>query len=88
LWLDEIPAGQVRPIVYTRSDWSVSGARRSSDLLHWAIFNLVLAIIAGVSGFDAMVSEATWIAKILLVAFVILFGVSLIAGRKAPSSGI
>ena len=32
--------------------------------------------------------DAAWIAKILLVVFVILFVVSLILGRRGPSSGI
>jgi uncharacterized membrane protein YtjA (UPF0391 family) len=45
-------------------------------LLRWAILFLVVAIIAAMFGFYRLVGEAAWIAKILLVAFVIPFVVA------------
>jgi len=45
-------------------------------------------IIAGTLGIGSLAGEADWIAKILLVVFMILFVVSLIMVRKTPSCGI
>jgi uncharacterized membrane protein YtjA (UPF0391 family) len=56
-------------------------------LLRWATFFLVVVIVAGLFGVGGMVGGHAWIANILSVAFVTLFVVSLITGRKAPSSG-
>jgi uncharacterized membrane protein YtjA (UPF0391 family) len=41
-----------------------------------------------VFGFGGIAGEAAWIAKVPFVVFVILFMVSLIMGRRGPSSGI
>lgn len=51
-------------------------------MLRWSILFLIVAIIAAVFGFGGIAAEATWIAKILFVLFLILFVVSLILGRR------
>ena len=50
-------------------------------MLSWALTFLVIALIAGVLGFGGIAGAATGIAKILFVAFLILFLVSLIVPR-------
>lgn len=57
-------------------------------MVRWAIIFLVIAIIAAVLGFGGIAGDAAWIAKILLFVFLVLFVVSLILGRRGPSSGI
>jgi len=51
-------------------------------MLRWAIIFLVIAILAAVFGFGGIAGEAAWIAKILLVVFLILALVSFVMGRK------
>jgi uncharacterized membrane protein YtjA (UPF0391 family) len=57
-------------------------------MLRYALIFLVVAIIAAVFGFGGIAGDAAWIAKILLVVFLILAAVSLILGRRGPSSGL
>ena len=57
-------------------------------MLRWALVFFVVAILAAVFGFGGIAGESAWIAKILLIVFVILAVVSLIMGRKGPSSGL
>ncbi len=52
-------------------------------MLSWALTFLVVALIAAVFGFGVVAGTAAWIAKALFVAFLILFVVSLLAGRRA-----
>ena len=56
-------------------------------MLRYALNFLVVAIIAAVFGFGGIAGEATWVAKILLVVFLILAVVSFISVRQGPSSG-
>src|SRR5206468_2055689 len=58
---------------------------KENDMVRWAVIFLVIAIIAAVFGFGGIAGDAAWIAKILLVVFVILFVISLILGRGRPS---
>ena len=51
-------------------------------MLRYAVIFLVVAIIAAVFGFGGIAGEAAWIAKILLVVFLILAVVSFLFGRK------
>ena len=44
-------------------------------MLRYAIIFLVIAIIAGIFGFGGIAGTSAWIAKILFVVFLILFGV-------------
>ena len=57
-------------------------------MLRYALIFIVVAIIAAVFGFGGIAGEAAWIAKILLVVFLILAVVSFVFGRKGPSSGL
>jgi uncharacterized membrane protein YtjA (UPF0391 family) len=50
-------------------------------MLRWAIIFAVLALIAGVLGFGGLAGDFSYIAKILLLIFVVLLVVSLIFGR-------
>ena len=53
-------------------------------MLRYAVIFLVVAIIAAVFGFGGIAGEAAWIAKILLVVFLILAVASFLFGRKGP----
>ena len=50
-------------------------------MLGWALTFFVLALIAAFLGFFAMAGLAAEIAKLLLIAFVVLLAISLITGR-------
>jgi uncharacterized membrane protein YtjA (UPF0391 family) len=51
-------------------------------MLTYAIGFAILALIAGVLGFVALSGTFAWIAKVLLIVFVVLFVLSLFFGRK------
>ncbi len=51
-------------------------------MLYYAVVFAVLALVAGVLGFVALSGTFAWIAKTLLLVFVILFVVSLVFGRS------
>lgn len=51
-------------------------------MLNWAILFLIIALVAGVLGFGVVAGTAAWIAQVLFVVFIVLFLVSLIAGRR------
>lgn len=53
-------------------------------MLRYALIFLILALVASVLGFGNIAGDAAWIARVLLIVFVILFLVSLVMGRKAP----
>jgi uncharacterized membrane protein YtjA (UPF0391 family) len=53
-------------------------------MLGWALTFLVIALVAGLFGFGIIASTSIGIAKILFFVFLILFLVSLIAGRRRP----
>jgi uncharacterized membrane protein YtjA (UPF0391 family) len=52
-------------------------------MVRWAIAFAILALIAGVLGFGGMAGDFTYIAKILLLVFVVLVVISLVVGRGA-----
>ena len=56
-------------------------------MLYWGFAFLVLALIAGVFGFTTVAGTSIGIAKILFFVFLVLFLISLLAGRgsKIPS---
>jgi uncharacterized membrane protein YtjA (UPF0391 family) len=54
-------------------------------MLGWAITFLVVALIAAALGWGGVAGTAAGIAKILFVVFLILFVVSLLFGRRAPT---
>ena len=51
-------------------------------MLRYALIFLVVAIIAGVLGFGSLSGTGAWIAKVLVVVFLILFVLSLLRGKK------
>jgi uncharacterized membrane protein YtjA (UPF0391 family) len=55
-------------------------ARRSWEMLYWALMFLVIALVAAVFGFGGIASTATGMAQILFVIALVLFIVSLFAG--------
>jgi uncharacterized membrane protein YtjA (UPF0391 family) len=61
-----------------------SGNQWRSVMLRWALLFLVIALIAGVFGFWQLEGTAMWIAEVLCFVFLILFVVSLVAGRRGP----
>jgi uncharacterized membrane protein YtjA (UPF0391 family) len=50
-------------------------------MFRWALAFFILALVAAFLGFFAMAGLAAEIAKLLLVAFVVLLVISLITGR-------
>jgi uncharacterized membrane protein YtjA (UPF0391 family) len=53
-------------------------------MVRWAILFFVLALIAGLLGFGGMAGDFSYIAKILLFLFLVLFIVSAVLGRGSP----
>ena len=51
-------------------------------MLNWTLTFLVIAIVAAVFGFGGIAAEATGIARILFLLFIVLFIVSFITGRR------
>ena len=49
-------------------------------MLYWALMFLVIALLAGISGFGGIASTATGMAQVLFVIALVLFVVSLFAG--------
>jgi uncharacterized membrane protein YtjA (UPF0391 family) len=62
-----------------RPDHSLENA-----MLRWALIFLIVALVAGALSLGAVAGTAAWIAKILFVVFIVLFLVSLVAGRRPP----
>ena len=50
-------------------------------MLYYAIVFAILALVAGLLGFMALSGTLAWIAKVLLLVFVVLFVISLVLGR-------
>jgi uncharacterized membrane protein YtjA (UPF0391 family) len=55
-----------------------------TQMLHYSVVFLVIALIAALFGFGVIASTAASIAKILFLVFLVLFVVSLLMGRRAP----
>lgn len=53
-------------------------------MLSWALTFLIIALIAAAFGFGGIAASATGIAKIIFFVFLVLFAISLIAGRGGP----
>ena len=53
-------------------------------MLSWALTFLIIALIAAVLGFGQLAGTASGIAQILFGVFIVLFIISLIAGRRSP----
>jgi uncharacterized membrane protein YtjA (UPF0391 family) len=50
-------------------------------MLYWALMFFIIAIVAAVFGFGGIAAGASQIAQVLFFIFLVLFIVSLIAGR-------
>ena len=50
-------------------------------MLYYAIVFAVLALVAGILGFVALSGTLAWIAKVLLIVFVVMLVLSLVLGR-------
>jgi uncharacterized membrane protein YtjA (UPF0391 family) len=73
------------PLVRRR--FSLNADHEDDHMLGWALTFFVLALIAAFLGFFAMAGLAAEIAKLLLIAFVVLLAISLITGSlrgRAP----
>ncbi len=55
--------------------------QKPTTMLRWTIIFLVVAIIAAIFGFGGIAAGAASIAKNLFYIFLVLFVISLIAGR-------
>jgi uncharacterized membrane protein YtjA (UPF0391 family) len=51
-------------------------------MLSWALMFFVVALLAAILGFGALAGAAAMIAKFLFFAFLVLFIISLIFGRR------
>lgn len=54
-------------------------------MLGWALLFLIVALVAGLFGFGLVAGMAYGAAKILFFVFLVLFVVSLVMGRGAPT---
>ena len=51
-------------------------------MLSYALMFFVIAIIADILGFSAVMGTAAWIAKLFFVGFLIIAVISLVTGRR------
>jgi uncharacterized membrane protein YtjA (UPF0391 family) len=58
--------------------------QKEKTMISWALTFLVIAIIAAILGFSGVAGTAAWAAQVCVVVFLVLFLVSLIAGRRTP----
>jgi len=54
-------------------------------MLSWALTFFLIALVAGILGFSAVMGTAAWIAKLFFVGFLILAIISLVTGRRVRS---
>ena len=54
-------------------------------MLRWALIFLIVALVAGFFGFGQLEGTAMWVARVLLVVFLILFILSLLFGRRGTA---
>src|SRR5262249_5283627 len=80
------------PELHTISKWRCQIApgrlpkHKGAVMLRGALVFLVVAIIAAVLGFGGIAGDAAWVAKILFFVFLIVFVVSLLMGRRGPTT--
>jgi uncharacterized membrane protein YtjA (UPF0391 family) len=55
-------------------------------MLYYAIVFAVLALLAGVLGFTVLGGALAWIARSLLLVFLVLFVLSLVFGRRGSAA--
>ncbi len=54
-------------------------------MLYYAVVFAILALLSGVLGFMALSGTLAWIAKVLLIVFVVMFVLSMIVGGRRRS---
>jgi uncharacterized membrane protein YtjA (UPF0391 family) len=54
-----------------------------TQMLHWSLIFLVIAIIAGILGFGGIAGTAVGIAKILFFLFLVIWLLAFFIGRRA-----
>lgn len=52
-------------------------------MFHYGVIALIIALVAAFFGFGSLAGTAAWIAKILFVAGIIVFIISLVLGRRS-----
>jgi uncharacterized membrane protein YtjA (UPF0391 family) len=60
-----------------------TGPNRSGTMLKWALFFLIISIIAGLFGFTGISAATAGVAKILFVIFIVIFVIFLILALMA-----
>lgn len=53
-------------------------------MLRWSLLFLIVALIAGFLGFWRLEGLAMWMAQAAFLLFLLMFVLSLFAGRRAP----
>jgi uncharacterized membrane protein YtjA (UPF0391 family) len=61
---------------------NLSGKRKGKSMIGLTMTFLVLAVVAGLLGFIAIVATSMGMAEILFSAFLLLFSISLFVGRR------
>ena len=54
-------------------------------MLRWSVIFFVIALLAAFLGFGGIAGDASGIAKILFVGFLIIAALSFVVGRRAPA---
>lgn len=57
-------------------------------MIRWAITFAILSLIAGVFGFGGLAGDFAWIAKILLLTFLVLFVIALVVGGRVVNTTV
>lgn len=65
-----------------RPDGSRIDPLKERVMLSYALWFLVIAIVAGALGFSGIAGTASWIAQVLFVLFLVLFVISFFTRRK------
>ena len=74
--------GEDAPNLSSHRDLRDAAASKESEMLHYAVVFLVIALIAAVLGFGGIAAGAAGIAKILFIVFVILAVATFLFGRN------
>jgi len=61
-------------------------SQRRFFMLYWAAIFFLIALLAAFFGFGGIATSAVGVAKILFVVFLVLAVVSLVFGRRIPTS--
>jgi uncharacterized membrane protein YtjA (UPF0391 family) len=62
----------------------IQASHERTAMLYNALLFLVIALIAGLLGLGAVTGVALWIARVLLLVFLVMIVLSLVTGRRPP----